>query len=96
MEASFKIGYAYEQRGKVDQAMKSYQQIVDTYKQRLAQGRFADDYVAAEAQFRMGEIEWKCCTALRTVNDFVRSIEMVFHFFQSCVPTKIVAYKNFD
>jgi len=57
LEAIFKIGYAYEQRGLSQQANLEYKKLINKYDQLKASGEFADDYYAAEAAFRLAEME---------------------------------------
>jgi|GEM_PF-2514463 len=56
-EAMFKIGYAYEQKGMIQQANLEYKKLINKYDQLKASGEFADEYFAAEATFRLAEIE---------------------------------------
>ena len=75
LEARFKIGYAYEQSRKIPQATQIYKQIVDNYNRLLAQGEFADDFVAAQAQFRMGEIKHKEFSAIKLKPPFQQNLK---------------------
>ncbi len=56
-EAMFKIGYAYEQQGIIHQANLEYKKLLNKYDKLKASGEFADEYYAAEATFRLAEIE---------------------------------------
>ncbi|MBD3288367.1 tetratricopeptide repeat protein [candidate division KSB1 bacterium] len=58
-EALFKVGFAYEKSGKSIQANQIYRQLINNHQVLLEQGEFADDYIAARAQYRLGEMKHK-------------------------------------
>ncbi len=55
-EAMFKTGYAHEQMGHILKAYGFYQQIIDKHQMLVQKGAVADDYIAAQTRFRMGEM----------------------------------------
>lgn len=64
-EALFKVGFAFEQNSNLNQAKQIYNQLINNFQILLKQGEFADDYIAAQAQFRLGEMKHKSFSEIK-------------------------------
>ncbi len=56
LEVLYKIADIDFQNGETREALRAYQNTVNTYHQFVRQGRLVDEYVAAHAQFMIGEL----------------------------------------
>ena len=57
LEALFKIAFAHEQKNSTSRANLWYKKLLDKYNQLASSGLFADEYFAAHAAFRLGEMK---------------------------------------
>ena len=57
LEAIFKVAFAHEQENNTVKANLWYQKLLNKYDQQVACGQFADEYFAAHATFRLGEMK---------------------------------------
>ena len=58
LEVLFKIGEIYQQQGQARLALKSYQETLDIYTTFVERSLPADEYMPAQAQFRIAEIRF--------------------------------------
>ncbi len=88
-EALFKVGFAFEQNNNLIQAKQIYKQIINNFQILLTQGEFADDYVAAQAQYRLGEMKHKHFSEIKLKPPFqvnMQKKQAVFNeMLQECV-----------
>ena len=59
LEAMFKIAYADEQNNQTSRAKTNYNRVIQKYFQISQSGKFADEYFAAHAAFRLAEMKNK-------------------------------------
>lgn len=57
LEVIYKIAFAYEQQNMIHQANLEYQKLLNRYNELKTAGEFAEDEFAAEATFRLAELE---------------------------------------
>ncbi len=57
LEVIFKVAFAHEQKNSTVKANLWYQKLLNKYDQLTACGKFADEYFAARATFRLGEMK---------------------------------------
>lgn len=56
LEALFKTGYAREQRAQFHDAYAIYNKVITEFENKIRNNEYADEYIAAQTHFRIGEL----------------------------------------
>lgn len=65
LEALFKAGYGREKGGRYREAHSLYQRVLAEFNGRVTHDEFADEYIAAQTQFRIGELMHRDFSAVK-------------------------------
>ncbi|MBN1154258.1 tetratricopeptide repeat protein [candidate division KSB1 bacterium] len=75
LEALFKSGYAREQNGNLRESYVIYNRILSEFAANQKKGEFADDYIAAQTHFRIGELMHRDFAAVKLLPPFELSMQ---------------------